>query len=113
MRRRHQGVRVVMTMVHVAYRFWHWLAFGQARGYEIVSLIIELAVLYVIAYETFWRPWRVRGWLKHVYDRFSEGQAIRRRAPGAVGDSAEAQQHVSEWKSSVDRWYADTQNMLK
>jgi len=95
-------------LVHFLSRVWHVLGLHEARRFERFSLAVELLVLWVIAYEAFWRPWRARRWIRRVYEYFSSGQALFNSAPHYRVDG----EHVEAWNVSVSAWYRDTRDGL-
>jgi len=91
-----------MMFVHFGYRVWHALGLDEARRFELISVRDDPQHRQLHD--------RVRVWLKRLYEWFAEGLTLRRRVPRAMNaDPAAAQ----KWRSEMDRWYDDTQNMLK
>lgn len=111
---RPRGAQIVIAIVvflHFVSRIWHFLKFHEVRPFDWIMAVIELAVLFVIAYEAFWRPWQVRRWLKRIYEWFDNGQQIRREIQNAPNDlSAD---DWTRWREKVDEWYRNVQVVLK
>src|SRR5262249_5925741 len=67
-------------------------------------------VLWVIAYEAFWRPWRARKWVRRVYDRcFWPGILLHRSVPNNGATAGEA----GQWVASFNAWFNETQTELR
>jgi hypothetical protein len=92
--------------------WWYFLKFNEVRPYDWLLFIVEVAVLFVIAHETFWRPSRVRRWRKKIYKCFSEGQIVQDRVPPQGPDQV-AVERAEAWNADVDQWFIGTHELLK
>jgi hypothetical protein len=96
-----------------AIRHWVRLVFldDKIRPFDWLMLLIEVLVLAVIAHEAVYRPWKIRRWLRTVFQCFLKGQALENSAP-ATGSAVADEDTIKTWKNAVQDWVNQTWRVL-